>query len=307
MAHNSAAKTGFPYLPCLTMQMPMQTLYVVVASASGLALGFATASHLASSAKAALSAKLKDESSALKEAQSKLKELKSAETKAGSGSGGGKGGGKGKNKKSNDKDTKKIEKQIADANRELERLKNSQMATEKAHADALAKVESQLADAKAATQTAVEAAIAEAVTNAAETTAPSAAPDDDTNADLIAALGSAGASLDAILATLVDHEGQTGALLGDINGIVVAKAGDSDVVENTAAASNTLVSLPQRLDGMLPMNQHFTFALQDGKNAISGKAFESEGELLAITTVGAQAPKQSSLNAVAESIMAALS
>tara|TARA_R110002073_G_scaffold142117_3_gene293656 strand:- start:5057 stop:5953 length:897 start_codon:yes stop_codon:yes gene_type:complete len=298
------------------MQVPMQTLYVVVASASGLALGFATASHLASSAKAALSAKLKDETSALNEAQSKLKELKAAEAKGAGGSGGGKGGGKGKNKKSNDKksndkDTKKIEKQIADANRELERLKNSQMATEKAHADALAKVEGQLADAKAETQAAVEAAIAEAASaaeaSAAEAAPAVAAPIDDTNADLIAALGSAGASLDAILATLVDHEGQTGALLGDINGIVVAKAGDSDVIENTAAASNTLVSLPQRLDGMLPMNQHFTFALQDGKNAISGKAFESEGELLAITTVGAKAPKQSSLNAVAESIMAALS
>jgi len=278
---------------------PMQTLYVVVASASGLALGYAAASHLASNAKAALMAKLSDESSALKEAQAKLKQLKAGESK-GSGKGGGGGGGKGKNKKSPDKDIKKFEKQVADANRELERLKDSQMATDKAHADALAKVEAQLASALADTAKAVEEAKEEAAS------AAPAEAGEVVNAELIAALGSAGASLDDILATLIQHEGQTGALLGDINGIVVAKAGDSDTVENTAAASNTLVSLPQKLQGMLPMNQHFGFELHDGENAISGQAFESEGELLALTTVGTTAPNESSLRAVVDSVKAAL-
>lgn len=275
----------------------MQTLYVVVASVSGLALGYATASHFASTARAALSAKLRDETSALDEAHKKLKELKSGDSK-----GSGKGGGKGKNKKSNDKDTKKIEKQIADANRELERLKDAQMASDKSHADALSKLEGQLTSAKAETVQAVEEAKA-----AAETPADSAPASGGVNSDLIAALGSAGSSLDDILATLIDHEGQTGALLGDINGIIVAKAGDSDTVENTAAASNTIVSLPQKLNGMLAMNQHFGYEFQDGENSISGKAFGSEGELLALTTVGAKAPTQASLDAVIETVLAALS
>ncbi len=282
----------------------MQTLYVVVASASGLALGYAAASHLASSAKAALTAKLSDESNALKEAQAKLKQLKAGESKGtakGGGGGGGGGGGKGKGKKSPDKDTKKLEKQIADANRELERLKDSQMAADTAHTDALAKVEAQLASAIADTAKAVEEAKAEAAS------AAPAEAGEAVNAELIAALGSAGASLDGILETLIQHEGQTGALLGDINGIVVAKAGDSETVENTAAASNTLVSLPQKLQGMLPMNQHFGFELQDGENAISGQTFESEGELLALTTVGATAPNEASLQAVIDSVKAALS
>lgn len=282
---------------------PMQTLYVVVASASGLALGYAAASHLASNAKAALMAKLSDESSALKEAQAKLKQLKAGESKGSGKGGGGGGGGKGKNKKSPDKDIKKFEKQVADANRELERLKDSQMATDKAHADALAKVEAQLASAMADTAKAVEEAKEQAASAAP---AEASEAGEVANAELIAALGSAGASLDGILETLIQHEGQTGALLGDINGIVVAKAGDSDTVENTAAASNTLVSLPQKLQGMLPMNQHFGFELHDGENAISGQTFESEGELLALTTVGTTAPNEASLQAVIDSVKAAL-
>ncbi len=276
----------------------MQTLYVVVASVSGLALGYATAAHFASGAKAALQAKLKDESSALKEAEAKLKELGSGDKKTASKS-------KGKGKKTDNKksDTKKLEKQIADANRELERLKDAQMAADKAHADALAKAKQQVEDAKGETAKAVEAAKAEA----AQSTEEAETNGESVSAELASALAEAGASLDEILKALIEHAGQTGALLGDVNGIIVAKAGDSDTVESAAAASNTIVSLPQKLEGMLPMNKHFSFQLQDGKNSISGLSFESEGELLALTSVGSQKLNAATLSAVVASLAGALS
>ncbi|MCP4444364.1 MAG: hypothetical protein GY811_03340 [Myxococcales bacterium] len=288
----------------------MQTLYVVVASTSCLALGYATAAHFASSAKMALQAKLSDETSALKEAEKQIKALKSGNGAKSSGKSKDKGKSKGKGKgNKTEKDTKKLEKQAADAARELERLKDAQMASDKAHTDALGKTKAQLAEARANTETAVEEAKAEATKAAESAQAETASTDstEDVPPEVIAALGSAGASLDAILATLVEHDGQQGALLGDANGIIIAKAGDKDTVENTAAASNTIVTLPQKLDGILPLDKHFTYQLEDGENAIAGRAFESEGELLALTTVGKTAPNQATLVAVIESLSAALS
>jgi len=276
----------------------MDTLTVVVASASGLALGYATAAHFASEARSALQAKLKDESSALKDAQSKLKALKSG--------GDSKKTGKGKTKKdNNNKDSKKLEKlekQLADGTKEIERLKNANMASEKSHSDAVAKLEARVEAVKAEAAEAAEAAAAAAESpesRSADTSAP-------VNAELQASLDSAGASLDEILNALVKHEGQTGVLLGDSNGIIIAKAGDAETVENTAAASNTLITLPQKLNGMLPLNKHFGFRLQDGDSAITGRAFETDGEQMALTTVGALAPAEASLLAVVKQISSAL-
>ncbi len=248
----------------------MDTLTIIIAAAAGLALGYATAAHFASQARNTLLAKLKSESHALKEAQAKFKELKAGDDMS----------------QKNEKNAKKLEKRASDAAREVERLKNKTMAAEKCHVDALAKVQLELEQAMAATAEQGGA--------------------DSVNVELQEALGSAGMALDSILAALLKHEDQTGVLLGDINGIVIAKSGDADTIENAAAACNTLVSLPRKLEGMLPLNKYFTYNLHDGENAIAGHAFESDGEVIALITVGTQAPALSSIDAVVQSVTTAL-
>ena len=245
----------------------MDTLTIIIAASAGLALGYATAAHFASQARHTLLGKLKTESHALKEAQAKFKELKAADTS-----------------QESEKNAKKFEKRARDTAREVERLKNKTMAAEKCHVDALAKVQLELEEAKA----------------------KSVVAQPTINPELQEELSSVGSALDGILATLIKHEGQTGVLLGDINGIVIAKSGDADTIENAAAACNTLLSLPKRLEGMLPMNKYFTYNLQDGKNAIAGHAFQSDGEVIALMTVGPQAPATSSIDAVVQSLTTAL-
>jgi len=120
------------------------------------------------------------------------------------------------------------------------------------------------------------------------------------------ALGKAGRSLDEILAALVSDQQQTAALLSDTTGIAIASAGDADTIDGTAAATAMLTGIPKQLNNLVPLNKHFSFRLEDGTNSIVGHAFESDGELLALTTVGKGAPSSKAIETTLESVNSAL-
>jgi hypothetical protein len=120
------------------------------------------------------------------------------------------------------------------------------------------------------------------------------------------ALEKAGKGLDEILAAFVGDQGQTAALLSDSTGITIASAGDSDTIDGAAAAASTLTSIPKQLNNLVPLEEHFTFQLHDGTNSIVGQAFESHGELVALTAVGKAAPTPNSIKTTLASLNSAL-
>jgi hypothetical protein len=119
-------------------------------------------------------------------------------------------------------------------------------------------------------------------------------------------LKGAGKGLDQILAAFVGDQGQKAALLSDDTGIMIASAGDTDTIDGAAAAASMLTSIPKQLNNLVPLKKHFTFQLEDGTNSIVGKAFESHGELVALTTVGPHAPSANSINITLDSLTTAL-
>lgn len=123
---------------------------------------------------------------------------------------------------------------------------------------------------------------------------------------LEAALEKAGKGLDEILAAFVGDQGQKAALLSDSTGITIASAGDTDTIDGAAAAASMLTSIPKQLNNLVPLEQHFTFQLHDGSNSIVGKAFESHGELVALTAVGKTAPTPNSIKTTLASLNSAL-
>jgi hypothetical protein len=123
---------------------------------------------------------------------------------------------------------------------------------------------------------------------------------------LDAALKKAGKGLDEILSAFVGDQGQKAALLSDSTGIAIASAGDADTIDGAAAAASMLTSIPKQLNNLIPLEQHFTFQLHDGSNSIVGNAFESHGELVALTCVGKKAPTPNSIKATLASLNSAL-
>ena len=119
-------------------------------------------------------------------------------------------------------------------------------------------------------------------------------------------LKKAGKGLDEILAAFIGDQGQKAALLSDGTGITIASAGDTDTIDGAAAAANMLTSIPKQLDNLVPLKEHFTFRLEDGANSIVGQAFESHGELVALTAVGDRAPSANSIKSTLASLNSAL-
>lgn len=120
------------------------------------------------------------------------------------------------------------------------------------------------------------------------------------------ALKDAGKGLDEILTAFVGDQGQKAALLSDASGIAIASAGDADTIDGAAAAAGMLTSIPKQLNNLVPLERHFSFQLQDGKNAIVGQAFESHGELVALTSVGPRTPSSNSIKTTLASLSSAL-
>lgn len=250
----------------------MQTLSVVIASASGLVFGYATAAHFGSRAKDALRSSLtSDKEKALKKSKKEIATLK----------------GKVENldelseqRKELEKKVKTAEAEAKTAQKQAKELGEANESLAKQHADELARVQEELEEARLA------------------------AGGDTTK--LQAALDKAGKDLDPILKTLVDHEEQTAVLLADGNGIVIASAGDKDTVDGVAAAASILTGIPQQLNGVLPLDTNFSFHLQDEASAIVGRTFESSGELIGLTSIGKAAPSEQAITTTLASLNAAL-
>ena len=231
----------------------MEPLSLVIASAAGLAFGYATAAHFGSRARTLLNA---DKDKAQKKSDKEISALKDEVGEL----------------KSTAEEAKKLESATKNAERDLQKLK-------KGHADDLAKVQTKLAEAEAALPNTKK---------------------------LDVALQDAGKNLNTILKALLDCEGQTAALVADANGINVGSAGDSDTVDGGLAAASILTSIPKRLNDLLPLDTNFSFRLQDGKHSIVGRTFESDGDLLALTTIGETAPSEEAMEATLRCVNSAL-
>lgn len=123
---------------------------------------------------------------------------------------------------------------------------------------------------------------------------------------LESALKDAGKGLDKILAAFVADQGQEAALLSDATGISIASSGNTDTIDGAAAAASMLTSIPKQLNNLVPLEQHFNFQLEDGKNSITGQAFESYGELVALTCIGPKPPSANSVKTTLASLNSAL-
>lgn len=247
----------------------MHTLIVVLASLSCLLFGFAAATHLGARARALLTDKLKQErEKALKGSSKELTSLKAEVKKLKSGS---KSSKSGKSSKGGD----------GDGGKKAEQLKKDLQSAKDTHANEIKKLKEQVST-------------AEAVSSGGDVTR------------LEEALKKAGKGLDEILAAFVGDQGQKAALLSDGTGITIAKAGDTDTIDGAAAAASMLTGIPKQLDNLVPLKQHFTFQLEDGANSIVGQAFESHGELVALTTVGDHAPSKNSIKTTLASLNSAL-
>ncbi len=123
---------------------------------------------------------------------------------------------------------------------------------------------------------------------------------------LEAALKKADKGLNDILAAFVRDQAQTAALLCDATGITIASAGDTDTIDGAAAAASVLTSIPKQLNNLVPLEEHFTYQLQDGTNSIVGNAYESHGELVALTSIGKDAPTPNSIKSTLASLNSAL-
>lgn len=117
----------------------------------------------------------------------------------------------------------------------------------------------------------------------------------------------AGTSLDKILNTLLEHEGQTAAVIADSNGIVVAAAGNGDLRDGIAATAQLLTRLGDQFQGMVPFKLVKSFDLRDDTaQVIAGRAFVVSGEPISVATYGKRAPTGRVLDGAMASIQAAL-
>lgn len=244
----------------------MSTLHIVIASASGLVLGYATAAHFGSRARALLASSLKREQDrALKKSQTDIKQLQakvedleedeaSRETLS----------------------AKVAELEIRASELETERNKNAQ-----AHTEAMAALQVELEEVKSGAGGAM-------------------------SPELSTAIDAAKGGLDNILKALIEHEGQQAALLADASGIAIASAGDQDSIDRISAATSTLTGIPKQLDSVLPLGESFAYRLTDGKHAIAGRSFEADGDFMALTTFGDTAPSDAAIIGALNSLRSAL-
>jgi chromosome segregation ATPase len=114
--------------------------------------------------------------------------------------------------------------------------------------------------------------------------------------------------LNGILKVLCEHESQAAAVLADANGIIVASHGSKDVSEGVAAAARRITKISASLQGMVEFSQVSSFRLADSSNhVIAGRAFDLEGELVALATVGDNMPTDGSLEGAMTNLRSALS
>jgi myosin heavy subunit len=114
-------------------------------------------------------------------------------------------------------------------------------------------------------------------------------------------------SLEGILATLMDAEGQKAAVLADANGIIVSAAGEPSLREGMAATSQLVGSMCTQLVGMVPFSSVRSYCLQDTQsNVIAGRAFVCAGETIGLATYGQRIPSDRILDGAMASLSAAL-
>ncbi|MBL4634011.1 MAG: hypothetical protein JKY56_09065 [Kofleriaceae bacterium] len=293
----------------------MQTITVVIASAGGLAFGYATAAHFASRAKALLLEQFQeDKAEAIEKADLTIRELrdelvteKERETDAPvSAEDAGKSRSKSKKKnkhKAKSKGTVSNEVvMLQTAQEELRLQHRSELEQQEVASKTALKELSKTADAQRADFTKALAGLQGDLDEALE--AGNAAPAG--NADFVKALEGAGSDLNPILQAIVSNEAQNTSVLVDANGIIVASAGDSDTSDNISASAGYLMGIPGQLAGTLPLDSHYSFRLSDQNNTIMGRTFDVGGDTLALVTVGAAAPADDSIGLAVNSLHKAL-
>ena len=121
------------------------------------------------------------------------------------------------------------------------------------------------------------------------------------------AFADANGSLDKVLETLLDKEGQRAAVLADSNGIVIASAGDKDLRDGLAAAAELLSKVGGQFGGVIPLGTVRGFSLADAESLVlSGRAFDAAGEKLALATYGSRRPNEQILDGAMASLSSAL-
>lgn len=114
-------------------------------------------------------------------------------------------------------------------------------------------------------------------------------------------------SLQRVLQTLLDHEGLRAAVLSDTNGIVIASAGESVLREGIAATAQMMSTIGGRFEGMVPFGEIRAFAVRDAEAVtIAGRTFQAAGETVALATYGNRAPNERVLDGALASLNAAL-
>jgi hypothetical protein len=114
-------------------------------------------------------------------------------------------------------------------------------------------------------------------------------------------------SLDGVLKTLMDAEGQKAAVLADANGIIVAGVGDPSLREGMAATSQLVGSLCTQLVDMVPFSSVRSYYLQDTQsNVIAGRAFNCSGETIGLATYGPRIPSDRLLDGAMANLSAIL-
>jgi hypothetical protein len=114
-------------------------------------------------------------------------------------------------------------------------------------------------------------------------------------------------SLDGVLTTLMELEGQKAAVLADANGIIVAGVGDPKLREGMAATSQLVGSLCTQLVDMVPFSSVRSYYLQDTQsNVIAGRAFMCSGETVGLATYGPRVPSDRHLDGAMANLSAIL-
>ncbi len=123
----------------------------------------------------------------------------------------------------------------------------------------------------------------------------------------VKAFANADGSLDTILKTLMDSEGQKAAVLADANGIIVAAVGETALKEGMAATSQLIGSIATQLVDMVPFSSVRSYYLQDTQqNVLAGRAFNCQGETIGLATYGSRIPSDRVLDGAMASLSAAL-
>ncbi|MFH1131867.1 MAG: hypothetical protein V1754_11070 [Pseudomonadota bacterium] len=125
--------------------------------------------------------------------------------------------------------------------------------------------------------------------------------------DSVGLFAEASGSLGEILKILVEREGQDAAVLADTNGIVISAVGEVDLKDGMAAASQLVMNLGSRLQGMVTFGTIKSFTLQDVElRVLAGGTFDAAGEQVVLATFGSQAPAARTIDGAIASLSAVL-